>query len=242
MLEVQTIVGRTYAVSHLAARTRRLRPVLDDALPALTSRDVCRRRGGRRRPEAVARTAGSILTFERPARPGRLPRRLRRPHEHAAAVWGGTIAAYLVARGRRRRRQRTRTRVASGEVSADALTAALDADARTRVGGRSSAIDVVARDNAGRAERVALRGRSGTGAAVRARRSRRRVPAGVDAARSAPAPSGARTFDVRRTGRLFTFSGRGFGHGVGCARPAPSPACAPARSPCDVLRYYYPGV
>ncbi len=49
-------------------------------------------------------------------------------------------------------------------------------------------------------------------------------------------------FDVRRTGAMFTFSGRGFGHGVGLCQAGALARLRAGATPADVLRYYYPGI
>ena len=48
-------------------------------------------------------------------------------------------------------------------------------------------------------------------------------------------------FDIRRTGATFTFSGRGFGHGVGLCQAGALARLHAGASPADVIRHYYPG-
>ena len=49
-------------------------------------------------------------------------------------------------------------------------------------------------------------------------------------------------FDVRRTGAMFTFSGRGYGHGVGLCQAGAFARLRAGATPADVVRHYYPGV
>ena len=48
-------------------------------------------------------------------------------------------------------------------------------------------------------------------------------------------------FDVRRTGATFTFSGRGYGHGVGLCQAGALARLRAGATPSDVVGYYYPG-
>ena len=48
-------------------------------------------------------------------------------------------------------------------------------------------------------------------------------------------------FDIRRTGATFTFSGRGFGHGVGLCQAGALARLHAGATPADVIRHYYPG-
>ena len=99
MLEVQTIIGRTYAVSHLARHAR-------DGFD-LCSTTHCQLFEPRRLQtsrwaagvlEAVGRTAGLVLTFDRLPIQALFHADCGGHTSTAAAVWGGTDRAYLVAR------------------------------------------------------------------------------------------------------------------------------------------------
>ena len=57
---------------------------------------------------------------------------------------------------------------------------------------------------------------------------------------------GARTlrstlFSIRKTRDGFTFSGKGFGHGVGLCQAGALARLKAGESPEDVLAYYFPG-
>ena len=129
------------------------------------------------------------------------------------------------------------------QVSVDLLTAALAADPRTRITGPLDAIDILARDDAGRAERIALQGQcenaDGTRAGTDIRGDELRQ---VLTRAFGPRAIRSTRFDVRRTGAdVHVLRHAAMATASASARPAPSPACAPAPQPADVLGYYYPG-
>jgi stage II sporulation protein D len=151
----------------------------------------------------------------------------------AADVWGGAGLPYLRAQPDDGDAQGAH---AGWQYAADAevLRRALDADPRTRVGGRLTAIAILARDRSGRAQRVLLRG--ATEVAVR----------GVDLREVLSVAFGPRSirstlFDVVPNGRQFVFSGSGFGHGVGLCQAGALARVSAGETPADVLRHYYPG-
>src|SRR4029078_9251138 len=85
---------------------------------------------------------------------------------------------------------------------------ALNKYRRTNVGASLRGIQILERDEVGRAERVALHG--ATEHIVRGEELRD-VLSQTFGARLIKSP----WFEVQRNGRSFTFEGRGFGHGVG---------------------------
>ena len=114
------------------------------------------------------------------------------------------------------------------------LIAALNADGRTRVGSRLHRIDVLRRDDAGRAELVGLDGERSPvvrGEELRLVLARR---FGARALRST-------RFDVVRAERGFEFTGRGFGHGVGLCQAGAFARITAGASPEQVLAHYFPG-
>jgi stage II sporulation protein D len=242
MLEVQTIISRTYAVSHLARHAREGFDLCSTTHCQLFEpRRLETSRWAAAAAEAVRHTAGRILTFDDQPIQALFHADCGGHTSTPAAVWGGTDRPYLVAR--------SDDGVASGahvqwqyQVSVDALTAALDADMRTRVNGALDTIDIVRRDDAGRAERIALQGRvrkaSGTGAGTIVRGDELRQ---VLTRAFGPRAIRSTRFDVRRTGAMFTFSGSGYGHGVGLCQTGALARLRAGAQPADVLRYYYPG-
>jgi stage II sporulation protein D len=111
---------------------------------------------------------------------------------------------------------------------------ALNSDARTRVGAHLDGLQVLERDGAGRAERIALRGAA------------ERVVRGEAVREVLSTAFGARSvrstwFSVERRGQTFVFEGRGFGHGVGlCQAGALARIRAGQRIP-SILQTYFPG-
>jgi stage II sporulation protein D len=233
MMEVQAVVSRTYAAAHLARHAREgfdLCATTHCQLFDPSRLDTSRWSSAVER--AVHRTAGQVLRFE-----GRLVEALFHADcgghtSAAAAVWGGDDRSYLVSRADD---GTARGAHAAWEyrLTLSALAKALNTDARTRIGPVDN-LDVVSRDDARRAKEVAIRG--ATVIVVR----------GEDFRQVLNRAFGARSirstlFDVTRDGNVLTFTGRGFGHGVGmCQAGALARLTAGAR-PADVLAYYYPG-
>ncbi len=242
MLEVQTIISRTYAVSHLARHAYEGFDLCSTTHCQLFDpRRLQTSRWAGASAEAVAHTAGLILTFDRQAIQALFHSDCGGHTSTPAAVWGGTNRPYLVAQ--------SDDGVPTGahavwqyQVSVELLTAALAADLRTRISGPLDAIDIVARDDAGRAERLALQGSvrnaDGTRAGTIIRGDELRQ---VLARALGPRAIRSTRFDVRRTGAMFTFSGSGYGHGVGLCQAGALARLRAGAKPVDVLRYYYPG-
>jgi stage II sporulation protein D len=183
--------------------------------------------------EAVARTAGELLWF------GGTPARALFHADcgghtsDASAVWGGAAPAYLAGA-----KDNGPAESAHAEWTFAATTAtlrrALDADTRTAIGARLDRIEIAGRDAAGRAELITLRGSRAF--VVRGEVFRDVVSRGLGA-------SAIRStlFTVKKTGDTFTFSGKGYGHGVGlCQAGALARLRAGARVD-DVLAHYFPG-
>ena len=165
MLEVQAIISRTYAVSHLG---RHAREGFD-----LCSTTHCQLFEPRRLQTSRWAAASSR---SRDANRRRRPDVRRQPAQalfHAdcgghtstpSAVWGGADRPYLVARPDDGVPQKVHAEW-QYEVSLADLTAALAGarvDARTTVQGSVDAIEIASRDDAGRAEQITIRRRGGT--------------------------------------------------------------------------------
>jgi stage II sporulation protein D len=192
--------------------------------------------------EAVDRTSGVVLTYE------------ERPAEalfHAdcgghtstpGSIWGGEDnRPYLLSRTDAGDGLDRETHVAwDYRAAIDAITHALNADSRTQFAGSLTGIDIVSRDAAGRAERVAIVSRDRSAAAHVA------AVRGEELRQILTRDFGARTirstlFAVRRDREMFTFSGRGFGHGVGLCQAGALARLKAGATPADVFRAYYPG-
>lgn len=119
-------------------------------------------------------------------------------------------------------------------VAAADLTRVLNADPDTRVGNRLDEVVVIARDDAGRAASLLLRGTQT--AIVRGEQLR----AAVAAYYGALSIKSTR-FTVERTMDGFLFKGHGFGHGVGLCQTGAARRALAGHSVEDILTHYYPG-
>jgi stage II sporulation protein D (peptidoglycan lytic transglycosylase) len=234
MFEVQAIVARTYAEAH---RGRHAREGFD-----LCSTTHCQiyepsRLGGSRwtqtASDAARRTAGMILRYKGAPADAVYHADCGGWTSDAADVWKGPPRPYLPAQVDRDAAKHAHAGWKYA-VDGDTLQRALNGDARTRVGGRVSAMTVVSRDQSGRAQRVLLRA------------NRDVIVQGTDLRDVLTAAFGVRSirstlFDVTLSGRQFLFSGSGFGHGVGLCQVGALARLRAGETPRAVLLHYYPG-
>jgi stage II sporulation protein D len=211
--DVQSVIARTYAVSHLGRHRAEGFDVCDtthcqrfDPARAGTSRFAPAAR------ESVARTRGRILMYGGFAAEALYHADCGGSTAAADTVWGGRAVPYLQAvtddlPGGTHRPWRV-------SATTDEMRAALNADARTAVGRELRAIEVVSRDDSGRAAGLGVRGeRSYTvrGDVLRAVINQALGERAVQSTR----------FTLARSGDRYVFEGTGFGHGVGlCQRGA----------------------
>jgi stage II sporulation protein D len=234
MLEIQSVIGRTYAIANLGRHSADGYDLCSTTHCQLY--EPSRMHTSRWAPEslqAVRQTAGRVLWFEGGAISALFHADCGGRTSRADDVWGGPGQPYLV------------SIVDDGpahnahsswkyETSHAALLRALNGDARTRVGTRLEGLQVLERDRAGRAERIALHGTSD------------RIVRGEDLREVLSAAFGARSvrstwFEVKRSGLVFVFEGRGFGHGVGlCQAGALARIRAGQKLPA-ILQTYFPG-
>ena len=234
MLEVQALLGRTYAVGHLGRHAREGYDVCDRThcqlyQPARLTTSRWAPQGA----DAVRRTAAQVLWFDGAPALAVYHADCGGRTSAAAEVWGGTVRPYLVSRADDGAASEAHASWRY-EATAAAVRDALNGDARTRVGRRLDRLQVLDRDAAGRAERIAIEGAD------------ERIVRGETLREVLSAAFGSRTikstwFDVRREGTAFVFEGRGFGHGVGlCQAGALARIRAGARL-SGVLQQYFPG-
>ena len=234
MIEVQSVISRTYAVAH---RDRHRARGFD--VCASTHCQIYRRPGpnAARWTEAavnaVHRTAGMVLWAD--SAPARVLFHADCGGHTSGAteVWGGAAPGYLIAR-----RDDGPAAPAHGtwefRAERDALRRALNADRRTSVGARLDLVRVIQRDEAGRAALVLLQG------------EREPVVRGEELRDVLVRTFGARTvrstlFEVMREDDTFVFAGRGFGHGVGLCQAGAFARIRAGATPEDVLSIYFPG-
>lgn len=234
MLEIQAVIGRTYAVAHLG---RHGRDGFD--LCATThcqlfqpSRLQTSRWAGLA-AEAVRRTSGTVLWFGGAPANALFHADCGGHTSTATDVWGGAGSPYLVGSADDGPAGAVHSRWRY-DAARTAVQRALNADPRTRVGTRLDGIQIVERDAAGRAEEIALHGTEDRIVRGEALRDVLTQAFGGRAIKST-------WFDVRREGTAFVFEGRGFGHGVGlCQAGAFARIRAGARPP-SILQRYFPG-
>jgi stage II sporulation protein D len=242
MLEVQTIISRTYAVSHLGRHAQEgfdlcstTHCQLYDPQRLLTSKWAAAS------SEAIRQTSGIILTFGNQPVQALFHADCGGYTSTAGSVWGGTDRPYLAARPDEGTAADAHT-TWQYDVTLEVLARALSADPRTRLERPFETINVVDRDAAGRANRIALGSRSarpGTANAtlvIRGDEFRQ-----VLSRAFGPRAIRSTLFEVRKTGATFTFSGRGYGHGVGLCQAGALARLRAGATPGDVVRYYYPG-
>ncbi|MBA2303256.1 MAG: SpoIID/LytB domain-containing protein [Acidobacteria bacterium] len=235
MLQVQSIVARTYA---LANRGRHATQGFDlcstthcqlfQPSRLVTSRWVVAA------TEAVRVTRGRVLWHAGAAAVAVFHADCGGYTSTPRAAWGGTDRAYL--NGFRDDGPADGVHATwTYAVESLRLREALNTDHRTRVGEWLDGITVLDRDASGRAETVALNGEN------------ERLVRGDILRQVVTGRLGARTlrstlFAVRRAGSSLVFDGRGHGHGVGLCQVGALACLRAGASPDDVLRRYYPGI
>ena len=234
MLEIQSVIGRTYALAHLGRHASEGYDLCSTTHCQLY--EPSRLQTSRWAPlaiEAVHQTAGRVLWFDAAPASALFHADCGGHTSRADDVWSGSGHPYLVSiadDGPAKNAHSSWTY----EATRAAVLRALNADARTRVGARLDALQVVERDTAGRAERIAVHGAS------------ERVVRGEELREVLSTAFGARSvrstwFTVERRGQSFIFEGRGFGHGVGlCQAGALARLRAGQKLPA-ILQTYFPG-
>ena len=234
MLEVQAVISRTYALANLSRHAR-------DGYDLCSTTHCQLFEPGRLRTsrwslaaaDATAQTSGQILWYAGAPAATLFHADCGGHTSRSSDVWGGEGRPYLVSLADDGPAQE-----AHGTWQFDAaiaqVRAALNADPRTRVGARLDGLTVLDRDDAGRAERVALHA------------AHDRIVRGEDLREVLSRTFGAHSikstwFDIQRDHNTLHFEGRGFGHGVGlCQAGALARLRAGARLPA-VLQRYFPG-
>lgn len=234
MFEVQAVLSRTYALSHLH---RHHRDGYD--LCATTHCQLFepgRLKGSRwasAATDAVRKTAGKVLWFGQEAAAALFHADCGGHTSAPATVWGGAPHPYLRARADDGPAARAHA-TWRYEATRDAIRLALNADTRTAIGSRLDDITVIERDDAGRAARIGLQGQ------------RVRDVKGEVLRDALTRAFGMRTikstwFDIREERTSFIFEGRGFGHGVGLCQAGALARIEAGNSPSNVLLRYFPG-
>lgn len=232
ILQLQTILARTYAVSHLGRHAAEGFDLCDTThcqvyTPARL--EVSRFAAAAR--QAGAQTARQIVTFgQRPAEA--LFHADCGGHTAAAEiVWGGRVA-YLV--GAADELPSGTHRPWQFDMTPGGLRAALNANPQSAVGRNLTSIRIVDRDVSGRAIQIELTGEVThllRGEQVRAILNQ---TYGFRAIRST-------RFSITREDSNYRFAGTGFGHGVGVCQVGAAARIRRGESVASVLATYYPG-
>lgn len=234
MFEVQAIVARTYALSNRGRHQREGFDVCSTTHCQLYEPGRLKTsRWAAPATEAVRRTAGAVLWHGTAPAAAVFHADCGGHTRSSVSAWGGTARSYLQGLPDDDPAAAAHAQW-TYQVTVAEMVAALNADARTRIGSGLDTIRVLDRDMSGRAQTIALHGRRERlvkGEDFRAVLSRR---FGAGAVRST-------LFDVRREGRAFVFEGRGFGHGVGLCQAGALARIRAGARPAEVLRRYYPG-
>jgi stage II sporulation protein D len=233
ILEMQSVISRTYATSHLGRHAAEGFDLCDTThCQVYQPSRITTSRFSATAQAAAHATAGRILLFD------------QRPAEtlfhadcgghtaDASDVWGGAPVPYLrgtdddVPAGTHRQWQFT--------AELPALLSALNGDSRSAVGRSLDGIEVTRRDESGRAAELLLRGET-------SRRIRgdqlRAVLNGAFGVRSIMSTRLA----VRREAGGYRFEGTGFGHGVGLCQVGAAARARQGRGLEHILGAYYPG-
>jgi len=231
--DVQAIVARTYAVSQLGRHHAEGFDLCDSTHCQLY--EPARVRSSRfavAAREAVTRTTGQVLTFN-----GRVAQAMFHADcggstAAADAVWGGRALPYLRALADNLPAETHRPWQV--RATTENVRQMLNADSRTAVGSRLDEIDVVTRDESGRAAGLGVRGeRSYTvrGDVLRAVINKKLGDRAVQSTR----------FTITRPKGEFVFTGTGFGHGVGLCQRGAATRARQGEAVKGILATYFPG-
>jgi stage II sporulation protein D len=229
LIELQAILARTYALAH---RGRHGRQGFD-----LCSGAHCQvYTPGAAEVQATLQPARRLVLI---APPAGLPIKAL---YHASCggstsaadmVWPGPGVSYLAAQPDdfcRNGRHASWT----FEADRDRLRTVLNARPSTSPGGRLTGIEIIERDQAGRARLVRIHGEQSPVVSAEELRAVIGAEFGALALRSA-------RFDAALAGRVFRFTGSGFGHGVGLCQEGARGRLRAGHSVERVLAHYYPG-
>jgi stage II sporulation protein D len=234
MFEVQSVLSRTYALSHLGRHSRDGYDLCATTHCQLFEPSRLKTsRWAQAAADAVRKTAGKVLWFEREAATAFFHADCGGHTSTATTIWGGTPQPYLRAAADDGLAAHAHA-TWRYEARRDAIRLALNADGRTAIGARLDGITVLERDGAGRAVRVGLNGQRARDVKGEVLRDALTRAFGVHTIKST-------WFVVRGQRASFVFEGRGFGHGVGLCQAGALARIEAGNSPSSVLLRYFPG-
>ena len=177
----------------------------------------------------MRRTAGAVLIYGRRPVDALYHADCGGSTSAADAIWGGRPLPYL--RGTADDVPAIDAPGVDVQHGREALRAALNRDSRTAVGARFTGIDILSRDQSGRATSLAVRGTQTASSAAKTC-----APCSID--RSATARFKARASPSAGPG-LVHFDGAGFGHGVGLCQAGAAARARRGDGLPDILRAYF---
>jgi stage II sporulation protein D (peptidoglycan lytic transglycosylase) len=234
MLEVQAVIARTYATAHLGRHQREGYDLCSTTHCQLYQ--PARLKTSSWAPlaeEAAAHTAGMVLWYGTGPASALFHADCGGHTSAAVDIWGGTARPYLKAAVDDGAAQAAHTTWRYEAQQAE-IMAALNADARTRVGKELREIKIAHRDDGGRAVMITLKGTREVTVRGEDLRAVLTNAFGAKSIRSA-------RFDVSKQGTRFVFTGKGYGHGVGLCQAGAYARLRAGALPEQVLARYYPG-
>ena len=234
MLEVQAVIARTYATAHLGRHQREGYDLCSTTHCQLYQ--PSRLKTSSWAPlaeEAAAHTAGMVLWYGTGPASALFHADCGGHTSAAVDIWGGTARPYLKSAVDDGAAQAAHTTWRYEAQQAE-IMAALNADARTRVGKELREIKIAHRDDGGRAVMITLKGTREVTVRGEDLRAVLTNAFGAKSIRSA-------RFDVSKQGTRFVFTGKGYGHGVGLCQAGAYARLRAGALPEQVLARYYPG-
>ena len=234
LARLQAILARTYALANLGRHAH-------DGFDLCSTTHCQVYRPPERQPGAVARlvaaavdqTRGLIITDGQGPIQAVFHADCAGHTSSATAIWGGPTPPYLS--GVRDTFCVTAARDAWHlDLDRDHLRRILNTTQDTAVGNRLDRVEVVGRDPAGRAIRVAVAGE--VSRVVRGERLR-----SVISGQLGPRAFRSARFSLEHRADRFLFSGQGFGHGVGLCQTGAIVRARQGESVEAILAHYYPG-
>jgi stage II sporulation protein D len=231
--EVQAIIARTYAVAELGRHRSEGFDLCDSTHCQVYDPDRARRLPlAAVARQAVAATAGRVLTYHGHIAETFFHADCGGATAAADDVWGGEAVPYLI--GAPDDIAPAKHRSWTSTVSSADLLRALDADPTTAVGRRLDRVEIRRRDASGRAASLEIRGDT------------TRVVDGDDFRAIVNRTLGERTIDSTRFSLItstarYTFTGTGFGHGVGLCQLGAAARARRGEALDSILEHYFPG-
>jgi stage II sporulation protein D len=233
IFEVQAVIARTYAVAHVGRHRQQGFDLCDathcqlyDPARIKTSRFTAIAR------EAVRETAREVMMYGRRPAEALFHADCGGSTTSADAVWGGRALPYLkpLTDNQPSLSHRSwRFAAAFGKIRD-----ALNRDARSRVGSRLDAIEIVKRDQSGRAASLAVRGTQPQVLRGEDFRAILNQTFGDHAVQSTK-------LTIARTRNEFVFAGNGFGHGVGLCQIGAAARARRGESIEEIIETYFEG-